>query len=93
MTSTSSVFWRGRVGASAIYVTLRLSIALCASLLVFAIWYPNPDREIFSGWGLFFSVVALAVFNHTKPWTGLRSELELVGRKSFWTVFLYPITT
>ena len=83
------IFWRDRLRASGIHLVISLGIALLAALLVFALWYPYPYREISGGRELFLIVVVvdvmlgplitLAVFNRAKPTTELRRDLALVG--------------
>ncbi len=82
-------FWRDRLRASAIHLCLSALVALLAGLLVFAIWYPYPYRDISGGRELFFLVVTvdvilgplitLAVFNRRKPWSELRRDLWIVA--------------
>jgi len=86
---TTFDFWRDRLRASALHLTISLAIAAVAALLVFGIWYPYPYRAISGGRELFFIVVAvdvilgplitLSVFNRAKPWTELRRDLAIVG--------------
>jgi hypothetical protein len=88
MESTSPDFWRDRLRASAIHLTLSLAIAALAAGLVFGIWYPYPYREISGGRELFLILVAvdvvlgplmtLAVFNRVKPWPVLRRDLVII---------------
>ena len=85
----SEFFWRDRLRASGIHLGISLSIAALAGLLVFALWYPYPYREISGGRELFLLVVVvdvmlgplitLAVFNRAKPKAELRRDLALVG--------------
>ena len=82
-------FWKGRLKASAIHLTLSLTLALLAALLVFVVWYPYPYRDISGGRELFLLVVGvdvimgplmtLAVFNHNKPRQELRRDLAVIG--------------
>jgi hypothetical protein len=82
-------FWRDRFQASAIHLGLSAAVAALAGLLVFAVWYPYPYREISGGRELFLLVVTvdmilgplitLAVFNRTKPWSELRRDLLIVA--------------
>lgn len=86
---TSFDFWRDRLRASGIHLTISLAIAALAALLVFGVWYPYPYREISGGRELFFIVVTvdvilgplitLSVFSRAKPWTELRRDLAMVG--------------
>jgi hypothetical protein len=83
------IFWKDRLRASGIHLVISLGIALLAALLVFALWYPYPYREISGGRELFLIVVVvdvmlgplitLAVFNRAKPKAELRRDLALVG--------------
>ena len=86
---TSSIFWKSRIKASGIHLTISLALAALAALLVFAVWYPYPYREISGGRELFLLVVAvdvimgplmtLAVFNLSKPRKELRRDLAVIG--------------
>ena len=85
----SEFFWRDRLRASGIHLGISLTIAALAALLVFALWYPYPYREISGGRELFLLVVVvdvmlgplitLAVFNRAKPKAELRRDLAMVG--------------
>lgn len=89
LSSISTPFWRDRLKASAIHLSLSLVIALLAAILVFGIWYPYPYREMSGGRELFLLVVTvdvvmgplitLVIFNRTKSWRELRVDLALVG--------------
>jgi len=89
MFSDTPSFWGDRLKASALHLGLSLCIAALAALLVFAVWYPNPYREISGGRELFLLLVAvdvilgplitLAVFNRKKPHRELRRDLMVVG--------------
>ena len=82
-------FWKGRLKASAIHLTLSLALAVLAALLVFVVWYPYPYRDISGGRELFLLVVGvdvimgplmtLAVFNRNKPRRELRRDLAVIG--------------
>ena len=82
-------FWKGRLKASAIHLTLSLTLAVLAALLVFVVWYPYPYRDISGGRELFLLVVGvdvimgplmtLAVFNRNKPRQELRRDLAVIG--------------
>ncbi len=82
-------FWRDRVKASAIHLSLSLIVAAMAGALVFVVWYPYPYREISGGRELFLILVTvdvilgplitLAVFNRVKPWPVLRRDLAIVA--------------
>ncbi|MBI2769845.1 MAG: pilus assembly protein [Burkholderiales bacterium] len=81
--------WKDRIHASSIHLGISLLIACLAALLVFAVWYPYPYREISGGRELFLIVVAvdvvlgplitLAIFDRGKPWRKLRLDLAVVG--------------
>lgn len=81
--------WKERLRAAGIHFGISLSIAALAALLVFALWYPYPYREISGGRELFLIVVAvdvvlgplltLTIFNRAKPWAELRRDLTIVG--------------
>jgi hypothetical protein len=85
----NAFFWKERLRASGIHLGLSMGIAALAALLVFAIWYPYPYREISGGRELFLMVmsvdvilgplITLAVFNRAKPWAELRRDLAVVG--------------
>ena len=89
MFSDTPSFWGDRFKASALHLALSLCIAALAALLVFAIWYPNPYREISGGRELFLLLVAvdvvlgplitLAIFNRNKPTKVLQRDLAVVG--------------
>lgn len=86
---TSRFQWRSRLRAAAIHFGLSLLVAGLAGLLVFAIWYPFPYRDISGGRELFLLVVGVdmvigplvtfAVFNRAKPRAELRRDLAVVG--------------
>lgn len=89
MESNSPTGWRDRLQASAIHLTISLTIAALAGALVFGVWYPYPFREISGGRQLFLILVAvdvvlgplmtLAVFNRVKPWPVLRRDLVVIA--------------
>lgn len=89
MSITTVAFWRDRLRASGIHLSISLLIAALAALLVFVIWYPYPYREISGGRELFMILVSvdvilgplitLAIFNRVKPWSVLRRDLAVVG--------------
>jgi hypothetical protein len=80
--------WKERLRAAGVHFGISMLIAGLAALLVFALWYPYPYREISGGRELFLLVVAVdvvlgplltfAVFNRAKPWTELRRDLAVV---------------
>ena len=82
-------FGQDRFKASGIHLCISLTIALLAAALVGGVWYPYPYREISGSRELFLIVVAvdvilgplitLTVFNRTKPWPELRSDLAIVA--------------
>ena len=81
--------WGNRLFASGIHLGLSLLVAGLAALLVFAVWYPYPYREISGGRSLFLLVIAvdvimgplltLAIFNRSKPLKELRLDLAVIG--------------
>jgi hypothetical protein len=81
--------WRSRLRAAAIHLALSGAVAGVAGLLVFALWYPFPYREVSGGRELFMLVVAVdlvigplitfAVFNRAKPTAELKRDLAVVG--------------
>jgi hypothetical protein len=85
---TASFDWRARLRAAIIHLGLSALVAALAALLVFALWYPYPYREISGGRELFQLVVAVdivlgplltfAVFNRAKPRTELRRDLGVI---------------
>lgn len=86
---TARFDWRSRVRAASIHLALSAAVAGLAAVLVFALWYPWPYRELSGGRELFFIVVAVdvvlgplitfAVFNRAKPARELRRDLAIVG--------------
>ncbi len=93
MASHPPAFWRDRIQASAIHLTISLVVAALAAALVFGIWYPYPYREISGGRELFLILVivdvilgpllTLAIFNRTKSWSVLRRDLMVVAALQF----------
>lgn len=81
--------WRARGQAAGIHLCISLAIAALAAVLVFALWYPYPYREISSGRELFLLVVTvdvilgplitLAIFNRAKPRAELKRDLAVIG--------------
>ncbi|RYY97984.1 MAG: pilus assembly protein [Comamonadaceae bacterium] len=86
---TATFDWRDRLRAAAIHLGLSAFVAFLAALLVFALWYPYPYREISGGRDLFLLVVCVdvvlgplvtfAIFDRAKPRRELRRDLALVG--------------
>ena len=82
-------FWPDRLKASAIHFAFSAALALLAGLLVFAVWYPFPYREISGGRELFVLVVGvdvvlgplatLAIFDRRKAWPVLRRDIQVIG--------------
>jgi hypothetical protein len=80
--------WKERLRASGLHLCLSAIVAGAAALLVFAVWYPYPYREISGGRELFTLIVVvdvllgplitLVIFNRKKPWSELRRDLALV---------------
>ena len=83
---TASFDWRTRLRAAAIHLALSALVAMLAGVLVFALWYPFPYRDVSGGSELFRLVVAVdvvlgplitfAVFNRAKPRKELRREVR-----------------
>ncbi|MGV3493925.1 MAG: TfpX/TfpZ family type IV pilin accessory protein [Ramlibacter sp.] len=81
--------WKTRARAAAIHLGLSALVALVAGLLVFALWYPYPYREISGGRDLFQLVVMVdvvlgplitfAIFDRRKPRPELRRDLAVVA--------------
>lgn len=86
---TASFDWKSRLRAAGIHLALSGVVAGIAALLVFALWYPYPYREISGGRELFQLVVTVdvilgplitfAIFNRAKPRTELRRDLTVVA--------------
>lgn len=86
---TARFDWKTRLRPSSIHLGLSAVVASIAALLVFALWYPYPYREISGGRELFQLVVAVdvvlgplitfAIFNRAKPRTLLRRDLAVVA--------------
>jgi hypothetical protein len=85
---TASFDWRSRARAAIIHLGLSALVASLAALLVFALWYPYPYREVSGGRELFQLVVTVdiilgplltfAVFNRAKPRTELKRDLAVI---------------
>lgn len=86
---TSRFDWRTRLRAAGIHLALSALVAAIAGLLVFALWYPYPYREVSGGRDLFRLVVSvdvalgplitLFVFNLAKPRKELARDLLVVA--------------
>jgi hypothetical protein len=86
---TSFSFWADRLKASGIHLCLSLAVAALAAILVFAVWYPYPYREISGGRELFLLLVSvdvilgplitLAIFSRSKQWRELRRDLAVIA--------------
>ena len=84
----STFDWRDRLRAAAIHLGLSALLAALAAVLVFALWYPWPYRELSGGRDLFLLVVAVdvvlgplitfAIFDRAKSRAGLRRDLAVV---------------
>lgn len=80
--------WGARLGAATIHLALSALVAVVTALLVFALWYPYPYREISGGRELFQLVVSVdivlgplltfAVFNRAKPRAELKRDLAMI---------------
>jgi len=80
--------WKARALAALVHLGLSALVASLAALLVFALWYPYPYREISGGRELFQLVVAVdivlgplltfAVFTRTKPRSVMRRDLAVI---------------
>jgi hypothetical protein len=85
---TAGFNFPARLRAAAIHLALSAAVAAIAGVLVFAIWYPFPYREISGGRTLFQLVVSVdvvlgplltfAVFNLAKPRKELRRDLAVI---------------
>ena len=95
---TGGFDWRSRLRAAGIHLVLSCLVAAFGALLVFAVWYPFPYRELSGGRDLFVLLVSVdvvigplitfAVFNRAKPAQQLR-YLPLLARKEYaWTALL-----
>lgn len=86
---TAGTPWKRRVRAALVHLGISLLMALAVGLVVFAVWYPYPYREISGGRDLFLLVIAvdvvlgplltLAVFNIRKPRAELRRDLAVIA--------------
>ncbi len=88
MKSLNLSFWKDRLFASAIHLSLSVLVAVMAALLVFFVWFPYPYREISGGRDLFLILIAvdvimgplitLAIFDSYKPARELRRDMFIV---------------
>lgn len=86
---TATFDWRDRLRAATVHLGLSALVAFVAALLVFALWYPYPYREISGGWNLIVLVVGVdvvlgplltfAVFDRAKSRRGLVRDLAVVA--------------
>ena len=86
---TATFDWRDRLRAAGIHLGLSALVAAMAALLVFALWYPYPYREISGGRSLFLLVITVdvvlgplltfAIFDRAKPRRRLRRDLAVVA--------------
>ena len=85
---TSGFEWRSRLHAAGLHLVLSVLVAVLAGVLVFAVWFPYPYREVSGGIDLFRLVVAVdvvlgplltfAVFNRRKAGAELKRDLAVV---------------
>jgi len=81
--------WRDRLRAAGIHLGLSALVAVLAGLLVFALWFPWPYRELSGGRDLFLLLVSVdvvlgplitfAIFDRAKSRAGLRRDLAVVA--------------
>ena len=81
--------WRPRLRAAGIHLALSALVAAVTAMLVFAVWYPWPYREVSGGRELFELVIAVdivlgplltfAVFNRAKPRAELNRDLAVIA--------------
>jgi hypothetical protein len=81
--------WRDRLRAGGIHLGLSALVAVLAGLLVFALWFPWPYRELSGGRELFLLMVSVdvvlgplitfAIFDRAKSRAGLRRDLAVVA--------------
>ena len=86
---TARSTWPTRVRAALVHLGLSVLVAAAVAILVFAVWYPYPYREVSGGRELFLLVISvdvvlgplltLAVFNVRKPRAELRRDLAVVA--------------
>lgn len=80
--------WRDRLRAALAHLAASAVLGVLAALLVFAVWYPYPFREISGGRDLFLLVISVdvvlgplitfAIFDRAKPRRELRRDLAFV---------------
>ena len=80
---------RAALRAAGVHLLISVVVALLAAVLVFAVWYPFPYRELAGGRELFLLIVVvdvvcgplltLVLFNPTKPRAELWRDLGLVA--------------
>jgi hypothetical protein len=78
-----------RVRAALVHLGLSVLVATAVAILVFAVWYPYPYREVSSGRELFLLVISvdvvlgplltLVIFNIRKPRAELRRDIAVVA--------------
>ncbi|WP_240788576.1 TfpX/TfpZ family type IV pilin accessory protein [Ramlibacter henchirensis] len=78
-----------RVRAALVHLGISLLVATAVAILVFAIWYPYPYREVSGGRDLFLLIISvdvvlgplltLAVFNIRKPRAEMRRDIAVVA--------------
>jgi hypothetical protein len=83
------VIARERLRASGLHLAISLCVASAAALVVFAVWYPWPYREVSGGRELFLiltgvdvilgPLITLAIFNHRKSRRELTLDLSVVA--------------
>lgn len=86
---TTRARWKLRLRAALVHLALSLLIALAVAVLVFALWFPSPYREVSGGRDLFLLVIAvdvvlgplltLAVFDVRKPRAELRRDIAAIA--------------
>ena len=86
---TSTINWHTRLRAAGVHLLLSAVVAAAAAVVVFAVWYPYPYREISGGRELFLLVVTvdvilgplitLTIFDRRKSTRELVIDLALVA--------------
>jgi hypothetical protein len=86
---TNIINWQPRLRAAGVHLLLSAVIAAVAAVVVFAIWYPYPYREISGGRELFLLVVSvdvilgplitLTIFDRRKSTRELVIDLAIVA--------------